>query len=648
MASSTTSDEKWTKNDQLMDSQNLDKSMKDLNWLVQLGRPQPPPPAATSAQSSRPSSSKSSRSNRSKHGSGSSLSRAPHINIVESPVRDLILASSPEVQSIMNQNTAIQTKAKKRSYTRKNSKPSKRPKKSATAQAFDSGGGNTPQQEANMTASGDPKLEDLEAEIDLSKISGIGLPDKPTHSYATLITLAISSSSRKMMTLAEIYSWICQNFPFFNNCTSKWKNSIRHNLSLNRNFIRVPRPKEETGKGSYWTTTKYRQMHAKALNELHQKQLANLSESFKLLYQQSFQPILSESRSRILENDKQPVMINPRAAQIAEMFSSQNEKQLKSQSKASAKSKNPDPPAIPARPKPAALTNLEPSFNKKCDDLKKELQKSMNKGSGLIKQPKQEDLPEKLNQPLNNLMNSFRKANEANWNLSKEHLSNLYSGVSNLCKATGGSTTDLLANIPENLEDFLNLNTTLSDAEFSDSDFPGPSNQPPGRNHQDFDGMKSFRHETGMFASNHRLPPFMFNSSISLNKNNSAQNKVDTLAEGLSNFNGSKLLQKSYQNALDSLMPLQSNSNFNPNKRLGPGELSASKNHVSQRVNLPKLTNLADLESTKIINDMRANQRPENQGALRMDNLAEAEEEFDWDNIIEGEPIKLDDLEGNL
>ena len=46
---------------------------------------------------------------------------------------------------------------------------------------------------------------------------------KPPYSYANLITCAINSSSNKKMTLAEIYQWICENFPYYRDAGNGWK-----------------------------------------------------------------------------------------------------------------------------------------------------------------------------------------------------------------------------------------------------------------------------------------------------------------------------------------------------------------------------------------------------------------------------------------
>eukprot|EP00081_Caenorhabditis_elegans_P005034 NP_001254106.1 ForKHead transcription factor family [Caenorhabditis elegans] len=64
--------------------------------------------------------------------------------------------------------------------------------------------------------------------------------DKPPYSYSQLIRLAIEDTPDKKCTLAEIYSFIAHNFQFYReNRNSSWKNSIRHNLSLNKQFSRI-------------------------------------------------------------------------------------------------------------------------------------------------------------------------------------------------------------------------------------------------------------------------------------------------------------------------------------------------------------------------------------------------------------------------
>lgn len=76
---------------------------------------------------------------------------------------------------------------------------------------------------------------------------------KPFYPYSTLIRYAIKGSPTGKLLLEDIYYAIESRFPYFRTAPAGWKNSVRHNLSLNPCFEKVPRPLTDRGKGSYWT-----------------------------------------------------------------------------------------------------------------------------------------------------------------------------------------------------------------------------------------------------------------------------------------------------------------------------------------------------------------------------------------------------------
>lgn len=96
---------------------------------------------------------------------------------------------------------------------------------------------------------------------------------RPPYSYSSLIAQAITSTPHARMTLREIYTWISKSYPELYSMdgpdSQGWQNTVRHNLSLNKSFVKVARTAQDIyescasadpahsqaarGKGGWWT-----------------------------------------------------------------------------------------------------------------------------------------------------------------------------------------------------------------------------------------------------------------------------------------------------------------------------------------------------------------------------------------------------------
>ncbi|XP_075859899.1 forkhead box protein N3 isoform X3 [Microcebus murinus] len=92
---------------------------------------------------------------------------------------------------------------------------------------------------------------------------------KPPYSFSCLIFMAIEDSPSKRLPVKDIYNWILEHFPYFANAPTGWKNSVRHNLSLNKCFKKVDKERSQSiGKGSLWCIDpEYRQNLIQALKK---------------------------------------------------------------------------------------------------------------------------------------------------------------------------------------------------------------------------------------------------------------------------------------------------------------------------------------------------------------------------------------------
>lgn len=99
---------------------------------------------------------------------------------------------------------------------------------------------------------------------------------KPPYSYISLTAMAIWSSPEKMLPLSDIYRFITDRFPYYRRNTQRWQNSLRHNLSFNDCFIKIPRRPDRPGKGAFWA------LHPSALDMFENGSFLRRRKRFKL------------------------------------------------------------------------------------------------------------------------------------------------------------------------------------------------------------------------------------------------------------------------------------------------------------------------------------------------------------------------------
>merc|ERR1739848_646420 len=88
--------------------------------------------------------------------------------------------------------------------------------------------------------------------------------------------MALMRSPDKMLPLSDIYKFIMESFPYYQKNTQRWQNSLRHNLSFNDCFIKIPRRPDRPGKGAFWT------LHPKAITMFENGSLLRRRKRFKL------------------------------------------------------------------------------------------------------------------------------------------------------------------------------------------------------------------------------------------------------------------------------------------------------------------------------------------------------------------------------
>ncbi|CAG9581642.1 unnamed protein product [Danaus chrysippus] len=145
---------------------------------------------------------------------------------------------------------------------------------------------------------------------------------KPPYSYISLTAMAIWSSPERMLPLSEIYRFITDRFPYYRRNTQRWQNSLRHNLSYNDCFVKMPRRPDRPGKGAYWT------LHPQAFDMFENGSLLRRRKRFRLDKRHDLREEFVEKQSRPtqrLDQDSCPKVVRPKKLFTIDSLLSNNE-----------------------------------------------------------------------------------------------------------------------------------------------------------------------------------------------------------------------------------------------------------------------------------------------------------------------------------